>query len=166
MFARAAASVVIAGALVLGLSGCNFFAPQTTTMEYDPSDGVSVDVGNIRVLNALAIASEDAETLNFLATIVNQGEKGVTVNLQFEIDGERHTESRFIAGGESENLGYGGDDAEQLLLVGTGVGAGELLPVYVQYGNETGQTLMAPVLDSSLPEYEEFVPTAPSPTAE
>jgi hypothetical protein len=35
---------------------------------------------------------------------------------------------------------------------------GSLLPLYVQYGNETGKKVLVPVLDGSISPYDEFLP--------
>src|SRR5688572_2018272 len=95
VFRRAAASVIVAGALVLGTSACNFIAPQRTHDIYNPAAGVSATVGDVKVLNVMAIASEDGEAVSLVFTIANDGDRGVSVNLQYTVNGEKHTASRF-----------------------------------------------------------------------
>jgi hypothetical protein len=167
VFARAAASIVLAGAVVVGTAGCGYFQEPHTLQIFDPGDGAATQVGDIKVLNALGIASEDGETLSLVMGLSNVGDRGITVNLQFEVDGEKVTETRFINGGEIDKIGFEGAEGDQLLVSGAEAELGGLFPLFVQYGNETGKTVLVPIIDGSLPEYENLVPAdAEAPTAE
>ena len=159
MFRRAAASVIIAGALVLGTSACNFFAPQRTLDIYNPGDGVSATVGDVRVINAMAIASEDGEALSLVFTISNNGTRGVSVSFQYEAGGDKRTETRFVNAGASESVGYEGAEGDQIIITGSEAELGGSLPVFVQHGTETGSTLLVPVLTpDTVPGYELIAP--------
>ena len=50
---RVAASVVLAGLIVLGASGCEFISPQDTTQISQVSDGMDATLGPVDVRNAL-----------------------------------------------------------------------------------------------------------------
>ena len=50
MRARVAASAGLTALVALALTGCNFFTPQSTLVPYDPSDGVSAQVGEVALL--------------------------------------------------------------------------------------------------------------------
>jgi hypothetical protein len=158
VFARAAASILLAAAIVVGTAGCGYFKEPHTLQIFDPGDGASTQVGNIKVLNALGIASEDGDILSLVMGLSNIGTRGITVNLQFEVEGEKVTETRFVGGGKIEKIGFEGEEGDQLLVSGIEAEFGGLFPVFVQYGNETGKTVMVPILDGTLPEYEDLVP--------
>ena len=155
MIARGAASVILAGALILGTSGCNFFVAPSTQIPYDASDGVGATVGDIMVRNVLAL-SADGETASLLVTIVNTGNRGQTVNLQYESDGQKRTITEFVNGGAAQS--FGNVDEDQLVLSGLDAVVGGVLPIFVQYGQETGKTILVPVLDGSLTEYADLLP--------
>ena len=166
MFARAAASVLLAGAVVLGTAGCNFLSPQRTLEIDNPDNKVSATVGDVSVINAFALASEDGTTLSLLFTISNSDSRGKDVNLQYTADGAKVTEEVFVNGGETKTFGFG--DAAQFIVTGADVEPGGSFALFVQWGTETGDTILLPVHDAALPEYAGLVPTpAPAePTVE
>lgn len=156
--ARVAASILLAGALVAGTSGCTFFATQATLIKYDPSDGIGANIGDLHVRNALALASDDGKTLSLTMSIVNSGKNGADLTIQYQIAGVKTTESRFVDGNSVVTVGTTPTDS-RILITNPDVKAGGLLPVYVQYGNFEGQQLLVPVLNADLPQYSDLKPT-------
>lgn len=152
MKARLIASVALAATVVFGATGCNLVAPQATTKEYDPSDGVSVNVGDLR-LNNMIVITEDGADGNLIFTARNTG-SAHSVSLQF---GEDDTTVTTVIDGETSTV-FGGDDNDPIALEGIDTMPGSLLPLYVQYGNETGKKVLVPVLDGSISPYDEFLP--------
>jgi hypothetical protein len=165
---RIAASVVLAAGVLLGSTGCAFFSPVATQLPYEPSDGVSTTVGDIKVRNAMAI-TDDGTDVNLVMVVVNSGTKAATVNFEYGFSeggsGIKQTDHVNIAPGET--LSYGnGEDAPTKILDGANVELGGLMPIFVQYGDETGKEMLVPVLDGSLPGYEDLVVTpTPTPTS-
>ncbi|UDF14148.1 hypothetical protein LH407_04625 [Antiquaquibacter oligotrophicus] len=153
--ARIAASVVIAGGLLVGTSGCVFITPTATLNYYDPSDGVGATIGKVRVLNMLGIINEEGTAINLVTVLHNNGSI-TNVNIQFEEDGEKTTVTKPLRGGETLNLGTTPDD-DTIVITGSDVEAGGLIPVYVQYGEEPGEELMVPVLEAT-GAYEDLAP--------
>lgn len=156
--ARTAATVILAGALLAGTSGCVFITPTATLEEYDPSDGVGVTLGDVRVLNMLGIINEDGQAINLMATIFNGGQI-TNVTIQFEAGGEKQTVTQPVRGGATVNFGTTPDAEKQIIVLNPAVGAGDLLPVYVQHGDREGELLMVPVLEATA-EYAELAPPA------
>lgn len=76
--ARGAAALALAAA-TLGLSGCQWTSPITTQLHYDASDGVSTQVGDVHVLNALIVATEENGPGNLVGTLENRGTQATTV---------------------------------------------------------------------------------------
>ena len=159
MRARTVASVVLAAGILLGTSACNLAAPQATTIQYDASDGVSGDVGDIAVRNAMLI-TEDGETANLVVTVVNRGDSAHSLTVQFTAAGDKVTERINVPANTS--LTVGTPDAPTVTLENTGAETGGLFPVYFQYGEETPLELLVPVLDTTLPEYSTLAPSAPT----
>lgn len=161
--ARAAASVILAGALLVGTAGCTFISTQATLIEYDPSDGVGANIGNVQVRNVIGLINEDGDAISLLVTIVNSGTESAKVALQFDADGEKTTVEKTVPAGETVSFGnFTGEP--QILVENADVAAGALLPVYVQYGDHEGVQMLVPVLEA-VGDYEGLAPrVAPTPT--
>lgn len=162
MRARIAASVVLAAGILLGTSACNLFAPQATTNHYDASDGVSGNVGDLAIRNAIVI-SDNGELGNLLVTVVNSGVTSQNLEIQFESKGKKVSQEVEIPADSTIPIGDKGFPSVQLEGIDTIPGA--LLPVFFQYGEETGVELLVPVLTNQLPQYSTLAPT-PTPTEE
>lgn len=155
MRTRAVASVAVAALVLLGTSACNFIAPQATLEQYDPSDGTSATVGDVRVLNAIAL-TEDGESANLIASVINTSNSRVQLKLQYQSGSDKVDTNVTVGPGETRNLGS--DDGLDITLQGIDARPGDLLPVYLQYGDADGKQLLVPVLDGTLPEYAELLP--------
>lgn len=152
MKARLIASVALAATIVLGATGCNLISPQSTTKAYDASDGVSVNVGDLRLRNIIVL-TEDGVDGNLIFTVANRGgphslsfQYGDDVTVTTIVDGNTST----VFGGENDPLALPDIDAEP----------GSFMPLFVQYGNETGKEILVPVLDGTISPYDEFLPEA------
>lgn len=165
MFGRAAASILLVGAVVLGTAGCNFFAPQRTLDQYSPGVGVSASIGEVKVLNAFALASGEDGALSLLLTVSNGLDRGQEVNLQFEAGGAKVTQSVFVNARETKSFGYQ-DTENELLVTDAEFELGGVFPVYFQWGTETGETMLVPVHGEELPVYSELVPEPAETAAE
>jgi hypothetical protein len=154
--ARLAASAALALGLALGASGCSMVTYQATTEHYDASDGVSLNVGELKVRNALVV-SEDGVDGNLVMSVVNTGEDDVTLGVQVG-DGGEVTEID-VEAGQTVSLGA---DEEPVLLEGLDAEVGGLVSLYFQYGDVEGVEQPVPVLDSRLPEYADLAPSGDS----
>ena len=149
------ATVVVAAGVLLGTTGCNLYAPQATTIKYDASDGVSGDVGDLAIRNAI-LFTEDGENANLLVHVVNSSDEDIDLIVQYEgVDDEVTTELTIDANSTGE-IGVEGGDS---VAVEGDVLAGSLVPVFFQYGDLTGTELLVPVLDGTLTAYSTLVPT-------
>jgi len=154
---RTVAATAVAVGVVLAAAGCNFISPQATLKQYDASDGTSVNVGDIAVRNAIAL-TEDGTEASLSMVVLNTGDDAVDVSFQYPTEAGQQTETVTVDGDSQVRRGTTeGDD--QLLMTGLDVTVGSLIPVYVQYGTETGKTLQVPVLNGDLPEYATLLPS-------
>lgn len=152
---RIAASVVLAVGIVLGTAGCGFTTPQSTTKHYDASDGVSGSVGDIDVRNVF-IVSDNGTVGNIVFTLVNNGDTAHLVTIQTGTGSKKVDKQVSIAAGALKP--FGGPTERRVLIENLDSQPGSLFPVYFQYGTQTGVRLLAPVLDSSLPQYSDYSP--------
>ena len=171
MIARGAASIILAGALALGMTGCGFVTPQATLIQYQPSDGVQTDLGDIKVRNAVAV-SEDGTDASLLTTVLNTGDDDAVVTFQFvNAKGEKTNIDLEVAARSKVSVGNTGED--QIALRGLSVPVGALLPVFVYAKSASGSylegaegvELLVPTLSTTNAEYTGLEPTAePTPT--
>jgi len=158
LFARGAASLILAGALVLGTAGCTFITSQATLNAYDPTDGVAANLGDLQVRNVVGIIGEDGHAINLMITIVNQGSADHLLNIQFAAGGDKTTVAKIAKAGTTTTFGTTPDE-EQIVVLNPDVAAGALLPVYLQWGKETGREILVPVLEAT-GDYAELAPPA------
>ena len=156
MRARIVASAILATAILSGTVGCGLMAPQATTIKYDASDGVSADVGEVSVRNAILI-SDGEDSANLVVTLVNLGDSSHIVGVQYVTGGDKVTEELIVEA--NSTLILGGKEESPLTLRDIDAQPGSLFPIFVQYGNETGAKLMVPVLDDSAGPYSTLAPT-------
>ena len=157
MKSRVATSIALAAALLLTMTACTFSAEIATQKDYDPSDGVGTEVGELLVRNALLIG-DDPETLNLVMTIVNSSNSDRRLSVQWTSGGERITEELTV--NADGRTAFGGPNQDQLLITGSTDVIGGLVPLFFSYGTNAGVELLVPVLDGSLPEYELLVPSS------
>jgi hypothetical protein len=150
------APLVLAAAVITGTTGCTLSAEIATMKEYDPSDGVGADIGDLALRNILLI-SNDAGEANLVMTVVNTSGENITLNVQFDRGSARVTESLELPA-VPERTRIGDDPSAGILMSGPELIVGGLFPVYFEYGSVPGELVFVPVLDGTLPEYELLVP--------
>jgi hypothetical protein len=150
------APLVLAAAVITGTTGCTLSADIATMKEYDPSDGVGADLGDLALRNILLI-SNDAGEANLVMTVVNSSGEDLTLNVQFDEGSTRITEPLRLPAVPERTL-VGDDPSAGILMSGPDLIVGGLFPVYFEYGSVPGELVYVPVLDGTLPEYELLVP--------
>lgn len=151
MKARLAASAALALGIAIGGSGCAMITYQATTEKYDPSDGVSADLGSLAIRNMLVV-SEDGEEGNMVLSVTNSSTEDATLELQ--VAGE--TVEVDVEAGQTVSPGAG--DEEPILVERLDAEVGGLVPVFLTTEDAEGREIGVPVLDGRLPEYEALVP--------
>jgi len=154
--ARVLLSVLLTAGILLGTSGCNLLAPQSTTKHYDASDGVSGNVGDLQVRNAIVL-STDGKTGSLLVTVVNASDSAHSLSVQYTAATGKVTQQVTLKPQSSTAIGTTGGPV--ITLENIDAPLGSLFPVYFQYGTETGLQLLAPVLDGTLSQYSTLLPT-------
>jgi hypothetical protein len=168
---RIAAAAVLAIGLMLGTAGCTFFAPQATLIKYDPSDGVSLNVGAVQVRNAFVIAPKGTDA-NFIGVVINTGKSEIIVDFQYtaHVDGKSKVTDAPIALAPGQVESFGNPGVPQLVFRDANVPAGALMKVFVVYGTKAGVTVsgknvLLPVLTGTQSYYSGLAPSPlPSPT--
>lgn len=76
---RALRTAVAGSTLALTLSACQWTAPITTMKSYDPGDGVSAQVGPLKVNNLMVVAEQQGGPGTVLGVASNSGDQPVQV---------------------------------------------------------------------------------------
>jgi hypothetical protein len=124
--------------------------------DYDPSDGVGTEIGELALRNIMLITNDSGEG-NLVMTVVNSGGNDVSLNVQYT-DGGSQINKTIDVPSETALLRVGDDPGAAVLFSGSDVTPGGLAPIYFQYAENPGELVMVPVLDGTLPEYELLVP--------
>jgi hypothetical protein len=123
---------------------------------YDPSDGVGTEIGELALRNIMLITNNAGEG-NLVMTVVNSGANDVSLNVQYT-DGGSQINKTIDVPSEPALLRVGDDPGAAVLFSGSDVIPGGLAPIYFQYAENPGELVLVPVLDGTLPEYELLVP--------
>lgn len=154
MISRRLAPLALGAAILLGATGCSMVSPQATTIEYSASDGVNVPAsGPLHVRNAMVIANEDGTLGNLIGAIINDTDAAATLNVG--VGGRVATVQ--VPARSVVSLGV---DADPLFIDALGATPGHNVEIAFQSGDGAGVEVAVPVLDGTLPQYAEFVPTA------
>jgi hypothetical protein len=152
---RVAASVAIAGLIVLGASGCEFISPQDTTQINQVADGMNQTVGPVDIRNAMLFTANGTEA-NLVTSLVNTGSSPQTLSMQYTSTSGPTTTQVTVPANGLLNVRPGGDQV--VTLSNIAAKAGSLFPVYFSSGGANA-TVRIPVLNGALPGYETLTPT-------
>ncbi|MCB2413322.1 hypothetical protein LGT39_10750 [Demequina sp. TTPB684] len=151
MHSRAKVAAVALGAALV-LSSCSLTSSVTTSLEYDPSDGTSVAVGDVRALNITLITTAEGEPGAVIGALYNAHlTEEATVTL--EIGGTEETYD--IPPMVGIQLGVGEGTEEFVTTAPTNPGLFGTYTVTVE--GEGAATGALPVMDGTLPQYADVL---------
>ena len=151
-FTSVTAAVLVGTGLLLGLGGCDLFAPQETLKNGETSDGVSGTTGDIRVANAVLVTSTGSSA-NLVATLVNTSGRAQRVEIQLESGNSRHSVS--VKRASSKQLGVPGGT---IVIFAGQLDPGSVASMYFQASGESAVKLGVPVLTGAQSEYRDLTP--------
>ena len=157
MNTRMAATIALSAAIMVGASGYTFSANIATQKDYDPSDGVGTTIDDVSIRNVLLI-TDDGENLNLVMTVANNAVDDVDLQVSWDLEGASGDETVSLDGSGLTAVG-GPDDEQSIVISGTDVTVGSLVPLFFTYGDAEGSQIEVPVLDGTLAEYELLVPS-------
>lgn len=158
MNTRRIASIALVAAAALATSGCAMLAPQGTTIQYSPADGMNVPdtAGPLAVRNALIVANEDGSEGNLVAAIVNPTDAAEVLNIEVGEGADAVKLTVRVPAGDTKSLGT--EDTEPLLISDLNSIPGSTISIYFQSGDGDGARADIPVLDGSLDYLTDLVP--------
>lgn len=154
--ARPWSQLLPVGALAIAMLAAAGCSPIVTAEPYAPSDGIRVVLGSsFSAANLLIISAAQGEPGALVGGLTNSTDAATTVTLSPE--GASEATVRVPAGA---TVLLGGDDASPLEIDSVDVAPGSVLPVTISTPEGGSESVQIPVLDGSLPEYADLVPTA------
>lgn len=161
---KRAGAVLAVGATLLSTSGCGFIntfnGQQPTTIVYNASDGVSLDMepqGNRFVArNLMLISTGDGQPGRLLGTVMNLSNEDLVFELDYGMDGVQNTVINLPANSQVRFE----DDANKVIVPSVDVLPGQTLTSAQGIIGSDTQGLNLPVLDGTLDEYEDYLPNA------
>ncbi|HWS58705.1 MAG TPA: hypothetical protein VN257_09205 [Actinotalea sp.] len=138
--------------LSLALAGCSATNEITTDADYDASDGVGLELGEVELTNILVVTATEGSPGTVLGAVTNRGGSATDVTIGLV---DQAGTVLAVPAGATVLLGPDGE-AVELDAVPAPPGALVTLAVDSDEGGST--TLQVPVLDGTLPEYADLVP--------
>lgn len=151
---RIASSIALAAIIMFGATGCGLFAPQATTEQYAPSDGVEASLDGVDVRNLILVAAEDGEHFNVVFTGVNTRSESAKLVLAFEANGASATAEFVLKPG---TRAFGDPEGEFVLVSLPDVKIGSTVTAFAQVAGAEDREMQVPVLDGILAEYAPYV---------
>jgi hypothetical protein len=145
-------SVSLIALSALALTGCSLSREVTSLEPYAPSDGVQLDIQDLKVRNLILIQGTSGKAV-LIGSFVNSSKNDVLATLTTKDSSGEELRVEFPVTAESKfDMGYNGTEplAFQLDLV-----PGQMHSVYVNAGQDPMEILV-PVVDGSLEEYREY----------
>ncbi|GAA1421318.1 hypothetical protein [Agrococcus citreus] len=149
---RTVAAAAAAVAVVFAATGCNILTPQATTIQYDPSDGISGSTGTVRFHNAMLIGEPEGDALNLVVTFTNEGEATF-------VEVRTGDETQQIRVAEGITI-FGPPDEEQLVFDAGDVTYGALQNVSFQADGAEPTGVEVQLISSDFIGYETLAPEA------
>lgn len=159
---RTTVAAVFAG---LALVGCSVTNPMLTQLDYNSSDGLDIEVGDVRGINLLVIAEAEGEPGVLVGALTNESSDDTTVGIRL-VDAEGSPTDAVevdLAGGAT--VSFAGASADggrvqpedvEFAEVPAAPGAFIELELRVESGETASRRV--PVLDNTLPPYDEVLP--------
>ena len=156
---RAATGLAVAGlAVAVTLTGCSATNQITTEKEYNSSDGTGARVGDIKAINFLIVSEGKGEPGTLIGALENKGSDDEAVKIALDTD----TAAVSVPAGETVLLsapGGNSDEDEDVVFESVPEPPGAFVPVTITTRDAGSVTLQVPVLDGTLPEYADSVPS-------
>lgn len=156
---RAILAVALVAGVALGTAGCNLIQPQATTKQYDASDGVGVNLGDLDLRNMMILTDNKGTTASLMMAAVNTTNDAITLHMSYVVNGERVTVRPIVIEPTEQPAGFGGEGQPQIVLEQIDVAAGGILALTLQAGESDTTVVPIPVLNTDLPEYRGLQPT-------
>lgn len=166
---RVAASVAVTVLATTVLAGCQFITPQSTSLPYNPADGVNTSVGDVQLRNLMLIDGPD-DTASLIGVLASSSSSVSSVTLQWTGAQGPETKTLSIPASGLVSLSTTPSTpaasvpgaASSVILEDVQATPGALFPITFSSSSKD-KDVRVPVLTGSQSQYATLVPT-PTPT--
>lgn len=157
---RALAASALALASLTAATGCTYTNAQQTAASYAPGAAAAVSLGTVHVAG-LFVATDGEGPASLVARIVNSGDDPVSVQIAGTGDSSSLSGTFDVEPATTYEVGPAGEQTVTASSFSTP--PGQVVTMRVTAGSDS-QELAVPVLDGTLEQYAQYVPT-PTPTS-
>jgi hypothetical protein len=144
---------------LLSVTGCGYINPQQTSEQYSASDGTRTDLGPLQLRNILIVSDGENKPGRVVGAVYNSSSKDVVLT----ISGAAGSQAQVPVKQNSYTLLNGSTPAA--ILSSTGGKPGSVVEVTIfEDGTSQKAKFKVPVMDATIADYKQFVPT-PEPTS-
>jgi hypothetical protein len=146
--------LALGATLLVSASGCSITGNIATLKQYAPSDGFSLNYGNVKFRNFIYVVAENERHL--IGSVINSGLEAQTLKLQYTdaATGEKINYELNVPAEKKLDFGYNESDSLDFNLPGM---AGGTTTFFVLQNDTPAKRFVVPVLDGTLPEYQNVV---------
>ncbi|MFM1994456.1 MAG: hypothetical protein RL537_1145 [Actinomycetota bacterium] len=138
---------------IFALAGCSLNREVASLDPYSPSDGVQVDLPELKARNVLFVSDTDGNSV-LIGSFINTTDSIVSAQLEtMDSEGKLVITDITIPAEGKFDLGYNGTEGKRLFLTEL---PGSMHPVYIRAGGDPAEMLV-PILDGTLAEYRPFI---------
>ncbi|WP_018771190.1 hypothetical protein [Arthrobacter sp. 162MFSha1.1] len=135
-------------------AGCGYITPQQTSHQYSASDGIRADLGPLQLRNILIVSTGEDMPGRLIGAVYNSSSKDVKLT----VNGAKGSQTEVPVKANSYTLLN--EKSDEAILSTTGGQPGSLVDVKIsENGTNVSNTVKVPVLDATLEEYKDYVPT-------
>ncbi|MEH3078603.1 MAG: hypothetical protein PGN11_18390 [Quadrisphaera sp.] len=153
---RALAASALALASLTAATGCTYTNAQQTAASYAPGAAAAVSLGTVHVAG-LFVATGGEGPASLVARIVNSGDDAVSVKIAGTGDASSLSGTFQVQPATTYDVGPAGEQTVTASSFSTP--PGQVITMEVTAAGDT-QQLAVPVLDGTLEQYAQYVPTA------
>ncbi|GAA2558398.1 hypothetical protein HD598_001055 [Neomicrococcus aestuarii] len=149
-FGRRAVALSATALIAVGTAGCGAINQQATELTYAASDGIVVNVGDLKLRNFLLVTNDADSEARFLGSIINDTDQAQTLtvsldsgNTTFEVEPKTSLKLE--------------DEENATTVASTGTIPGEQVDATLEAEGESSNVAI-PVVNGVLDEYREYIP--------
>jgi hypothetical protein len=140
-------------------AGCGYITPQQTSHQYSASDGIRADLGPLQLRNMLIVSSGEDQPGRLIGAVYNSSSKDVKLT----VNGAKGSQTEVPV--KANSYTFLNENTDPAILSTSGGKPGSLVDLKVtENGTNVTNTVKVPVLDATLKEYKDYLPSA-SPSA-
>jgi hypothetical protein len=138
---------------VFALAGCSLSREVASLDPYSPSDGVQVDLPELKARNVLFVSDGEGNSV-LIGSFLNTTDGTLVAQIEtMDSQGKVVLTDITIPAQGKFDLGYNGTEGKRLFLTEL---PGSMHPVFIRAGGDPTEILV-PILDGTLEEYRPFI---------